>query len=297
MTACQRMDSPGKAAPRAASGRLGGVEMRTGECGGRTVRDFAWRLGSLLLIWLAFSLTAGACEGEPGRGPFTITGQVVDEVGRPVSGLRLAWLPALPGSVEPDFDNLYYAIQNRSDHETETGADGRFAMSEVRDYFLVPSHRYVIWGLDLLSDAPRQPYWRVTGEQVDLNRMAPCALEVNLVARPAGALRLRVTGPDGRPFEGTLPVAFDRSEITGDDLVLTRRFAGGECVQGGLEPGLVRVRLLAGPVAEEVKFKNYLTYPAAAGQPVTQVSPADVRVEATILVEAGQTVELSLSLR
>ncbi|MGE5508256.1 MAG: hypothetical protein ACM3RP_07245 [Chitinophagales bacterium] len=256
-----------------------------------------WALGLALAAGLCFSLVAAACEGQPGRGPFTVTGQVVDEAGQPVRGLRLAWLPALPGSLAPDFDNLYYAIQERVDHETETGADGRFAMTEVRDYYLVASHQYLVWGTDILSEPARQPYWRVTGEKVDLNRTPPGLIEVNLVARPAGALRLRVTGPDGRPFEGTLPVAFDQPELQGDELVVTRRFVGGECLQGGLPPGKLRVRVLAGPVAEELKFKNYLTYPAAEGQPVTQVAAEDVREETAAIVEAGRTTEVSLTLR
>jgi hypothetical protein len=257
---------------------------------------------AVLFLFLLGGIPADvlACGGQPGRGPFTIRGTVRDEAGNPVAGLRLLWLPALPGTAQPDLENLYYAVQGRADHEVRTDAQGRFLMTEVRDYFAVPSHQYLLWGADVLGRPAAMPYWRVTENRVSLDRTPPGELEYELTARPAGALRVRLAGPDGQPFEGILPLAFGRAEEAGaqEEFALNAQFTRGEYLQGGLEPGITWVRVLKGERVEEIKLRNYLTQAGnqSPDLPPLMVAPGDVAVQAKAAVSAGQTGEVTLRL-
>jgi hypothetical protein len=255
----------------------------------------------LAALTLAGSLAEGvlACQGQPGRGPFTVRGTVRDEAGQPVQGLRLRWLPALPGAAQPDLENLYYAIQGRTDLEVRTDAQGRFLMMEVRDYYGVPAHQYFLWGADVLGRPLANLYWRVTENRVNLDRTPPGELEFELTARPAGAVRVKLVGSDGQPFEGILPLAFGRAEEAGlaEEFALNAQFVQGVFVQGGLQAGVTWVRVLRGERVEEIKLRNYLTQAASqVPDPPLMVVPADVAVQVKAEVAAGQTAEVALRL-
>lgn len=272
----------------------GGPRMRNRRILG--IKTGVW-LAAVGLLLVAGTVSGVACDGQAGRGPFTISGVVRDEAGRPVPGLRLRWLPALPGGLHPDVENIYWAIQGRPNPEVETDAAGRFVLGDLQDYFAVSTQEYLVWGSDVL--AGRNLFWRVTGGRVTLVRTPPGEIELDLTARPAGALRLIVNTRDGRPVEGPLALAFGRSERPGEDelLVLTGRFAGGAYVQGGLEPGPVWVRVLAAPRAEEVKLRNYLlAAQELPGEPPPLVTGGDVRLQAQGHVAAGEIREMRLTL-
>lgn len=242
-------------------------------------------------------LPAHACEGQPGRGPFTIQGEVVDANGRPVAGLTLKWLPVLPGRALPDWDNLFYSVKGRPEAKAVTDEGGRFELASVQDYFDVESHQYVVWGTDLLASPPKNAYWRVTGGEVSLVHTPPKTVSVQLTAEPAGAVRVRVLKRDGTPFEGNLPVAFARAGDEGNSLALTCAFFKGEYLQGGLEPGLTRVSILAGRSAEEIKFRNYVAYYEQKNPaPVVPVRAQDVllRTELTVVANTERDVTFTL---
>lgn len=264
-------------------------------------RQVRWQttfLAGLVLV-ACLAGVVRACEGQPGRGPFTIRGTVLDETGRPVQGLRLRWLPALPGAVHPDLENLYYAIQGRKDSEARTDAQGRFLMTEVQDYFGVPSHQYLLWGADVLGQPLTNLYWRVTDNWVSLDRTPPGELEVQVTARPAGAVRVKLVQSDGQPFAGILPLSFGRMEEAGsaEEYSLNAQFLQGEFIQGGLEPGATWVRVLRGERVEEIKLRNYLVQAASQrSDPPQMVAESDVAVQAKVEVAAGQTGEVTLRL-
>lgn len=260
-----------------------------------------WLLIPAVLLAAGFVNTeiASSCEGQAGRGPFNIAGQIRDEQGNPVSGLRLAWFPLIPGGTAPDLENVYYSIQAREVVETVTGADGTFTLADAVDYFDVKSHHYVVWNQELTAEKPAHPYLRLFGNLVDLSRTPPDTIMVDPVALPAGALLIRVTTGDGKPYEGTLPLYF---QSEGDDkeppweLALGCQFVNGQYLQGGLKPGATKVSVLRGSSIEEIKFKNYVVaYKRADGGPVAPVTAQDILSQVEVSVIANTTGEVRLS--
>jgi hypothetical protein len=256
----------------------------------------------LPLAFLIVSLCpvkVSACDGQTGRGPFTIAGRIQDSQGNPVPDIRLGWLPALPETLQPDIENIYYTIQGRDIPEGTSAQDGAYAIKDVLDYFDVASKQYVVWDLDLAEGNPRHPYLRLVYNTVNLNRTPPGTVNVDFFAVPAGALLVRAATKDGKPYEGSLPLYF---ECPGDEedppiqLALNCKFVNGEYLQGGLKPSQTKVAILKGATAEEVKFKNYISsYSSGHDAPVVQVTAQDFALEMTVPVEAQATTTVQLS--
>lgn len=168
-------------------------------------------VAALMMLATAVPVFAeGSTPGLPqfAKGPFTIRGQIRGIDGKPVgAGIPVAVFPMLPNP-GMDLYNLVYKIPGYQDHLTYTDAEGKFEVNGVIRYPEVKHGIFRLWAAyDGYGEwADRAPFLKAC-TKIDLANQLQNELWVDLVAEPAGALRIIAARKDGTPFNGTKAIS------------------------------------------------------------------------------------------
>lgn len=246
-------------------------------------RITCWTLVLSAALGLMGGTAGRACDTNPGAGPFTVVGWINRPDGRPVPGLSVVLVPlATPSgravSGEPDLENGIFRIEERDDHLTRTNDQGLFVMPKVYDYPEVFTHQYQVVPAALAglrASAGEDACW-LDDAILDLTDLEAGMVKLHLTARPAGAVKVRLTDQSGAPFTGPRAVLILGA---GPTLAVTAQFENGAFLLGPLPAGRLQLGLLDGELGyfvqqraahEQRPLTDYLL--SSRGGPLVPVS-------------------------